>query len=103
MDTESFIVYVKTNDIYKDMAEYFETTFGISNYELYRPLPNGKSKKVIGLMIAELGRTVLKEFLGLRAKIYSYLIEDGREDKKAKGTKLCVIKRKLNLKIIKTV
>ena len=37
----------------------------------------------------------MKKFVGLRAKTYSYLIDDGNEDKKAKGTKKCIIKRKL--------
>ena len=41
------------------------------------------------------------KFVGLRAKTYSYVINDGSEDKKAKGTKKCVIKRKLKLKIYK--
>ena len=50
MDTNSFIVYIKTNDIYKDIAENFETRLHTSNYELDRPLPKGKSKKVIELM-----------------------------------------------------
>ena len=43
----------------------------------------------------ELDRKIMKEFVGLRAKTYSYLIDDGSEDKKAKDTKKCVIKRKL--------
>ena len=37
----------------------------------------------------------MKEFLGLRAKTYSYLKDSNDEDIKAKGTKICVIKRKL--------
>ena len=37
----------------------------------------------------------MKEFVGLKAKSYSYLIDEGSKDKKAKGTKKCVIKRKL--------
>ena len=41
--------------------------------------------------------------VGLRAKTYSYLIIDGSEDKKAKGTKKCVIKRKPKLEVLKTV
>ena len=45
MDTESFIVYIKTDDIYKDIAEDFETRFDTSNYELERTLPKGKNKK----------------------------------------------------------
>ena len=51
MDTESFIVCIKTDDIYKDIAEDVETRFDYSNYELERPLPKGKkNKKAIGLM-----------------------------------------------------
>ena len=41
----SFIVYIKTDDIYKDIAEDVETRFDTSNYELDRPLPKGKNKK----------------------------------------------------------
>ena len=37
----------------------------------------------------------MKKFVGLKAKTFSYLIDDGSEGKKAKGTKSCVIKRKL--------
>ena len=48
--TDSFIVYVKTDDSYKDIAKYVETMFDTSSYELDRPLPKGKTKKVIGLM-----------------------------------------------------
>ena len=44
MDTDSLIVYIKTDDIYKDITEDIETRFGTSNYELDRPL------KVIGVM-----------------------------------------------------
>ena len=89
------IVYIKADYIYKDIAQDVETRFDTSNYELDRPLPKGKNKKVIGLMKDELGRIRMIEFVGLRAKTYSYLIDDSSEDKKAKGTKKCVIKRKL--------
>ena len=43
----------------------------------------------------ELGGKIMTKFVGLRAKTYSYLIDDGNEDKKAKGTKKYAIKRKL--------
>ena len=46
MDTNSFIVYIKT-DIYKDIAEDVETRFDTPNYELDRPLPKGKNRKRI--------------------------------------------------------
>ena len=47
MDRDSFIVHVKTDDIYKDTAEYDETRFDTSNFKIDRPLLKGKHKKVI--------------------------------------------------------
>ena len=43
MDTDTFIVYVKTHDIYKDFAEDVESRFDTSNYELDRPFPKAKN------------------------------------------------------------
>ena len=43
MDTDSFIAFIKTDDIYKDIAQDVETRFDTSNYELDRPLPTGKN------------------------------------------------------------
>ena len=82
MGTDSFVVHVKTDDIYKDIAENVETTFDTSNFELNRPLPKGKNKKVIGLMKDELNGQIMKEFVWLRAKTYSYLKDNEQEDKK---------------------
>ena len=63
-------------------------------------MPRGKNKKVIGLMRDELGGQFMKEFFGLRAKTYSYLKDNNDEDKKAKDTKKCVIKRKRKKKTV---
>ena len=52
-----------------------------------------KNKKVIGLMKDELGGKIITEFVTLRPKTYSFFTDDGKEDKKAKGTKKCVIKK----------
>ena len=65
MDTNSFIVYIKTDDIYKNITEDVETRFDTSNYELDRPLPKGENKKVIGLMKDELGGKIMIKFFGL--------------------------------------
>ena len=83
----------KTNNFYKDIGNDMESRFDTSNYEANRPLPTGKNKKVIGLMKDELGGKITTEFATLRPKTCSYLTDDGKEDKKAKGTKKCVIKR----------
>ena len=93
MDVDSFVMSIKTNDFYKDIANDVEKRFDTSNYEVNRPLPTGKNKKVIGLMKDELGGKIIMEFVTLRPKTYSYLADNGKEDKKAKGTKKCVIKR----------
>ena len=98
MDTDSFIIHIKTKDFYKDIADDVEKRFDTSNYddECDRPLPKGKNKKMIGLMKNELGgKTTMTEFAALRLKTYSYLMDDGGSHKKAKGTKKCVIKQGL--------
>ena len=92
MDTDSFIMNIKTEDFYKDIDNDVEKRFDTSNYECTRPLPTRKNKKVFGLMKDELGGRVITEFVALRPKTYSYLTDDCKEDKKAKGTKKCVIK-----------
>ena len=63
MDTDSLIVYIKTDDIYKGIAEDVETRFDTSNYELERPLPKGKNEKTIGLMKGELGGKIMTKNL----------------------------------------
>ena len=90
---DSFVMSIKTNDFYKDIANDVEKRFDTSNYEANRPLPTGKNKKVIGLMKDDLGGKIITEFVTLRPKTHSYLTDDSKEDKKAKGTKKCLIKR----------
>ena len=100
MDIDSFVLHIKTNDFYKDIASDVENRFDTSDYEVNRPLPTGKNKKVIGLMKDELGGKIITEFVTLRPKTYSFLTDDGKEGKKAKGIKKCVIKKCLSLMII---
>ena len=70
MDTDSFIIRIKTEDIYKDIGNDVEKRFDTSNSnsEINRPLPKGKNKKVIGLMKDEFGETIMTEFVTLRPK-----------------------------------
>ena len=99
MDTDSFIMHIKTEDFYKDIADDVEERFDTSNYddECDRPLPKRKNKNVIVKFKDELGgEEVMTEFVALRPKTYSYLMDDDGSDKKAKGTKKCFIKRRVN-------
>ena len=70
MDMDSFIMNIKTNDFYKDISNDIENRFDTSNYEVNRPLPTGKNKKIIGLMKDELGGKIITEFVTLRPKTY---------------------------------
>ena len=79
MDTDSFIVQdIYKDNIYKDIVEVVKTIFDTSNFEINRPLPKEKNKKVIGLMKGELNGQVIKEFILKTTMI---------KMKKAKGTK----------------
>ena len=72
MDTDSFIMNIKTNYFYEDIASDVENRFDTSNYEVNRPLPTRKNKKVIDLMKDELGGKIITEFVTLRPKTYSF-------------------------------
>ena len=50
METDSCIIHIKNEDFYKDIADDIKKKSDISNYEVDRPLPTGKTKKVLGLM-----------------------------------------------------
>ena len=88
-DTDSFIIHIITEDIFEDISNDVEAWYDASNYDENdkRPFPMGKNKKVIGLFKDELRGRTMKEFCALRAKAYSYLMNDNSEVKKSKGTK----------------
>ena len=104
-DTDSFIIHVKTEDFYKDIADDVDKWSDTSKYDKndHRPLPIGKNKKIIGKFKDELNGKIMTEFVALRAKAYTFLIDSYNDDydknniinKKAKGTKKCIIKREI--------
>ena len=71
-ESDSLVYDIKTEDFYQDIVEDVETRSDTSGYEPDRPLPIGKNKKVTGLMKDELGGKIMKEFISLRPKMYSY-------------------------------
>ena len=95
IDTNSLIYSIRTEDFYADIADDVEARFDTSGYVPDRPLPVGKNKKVIGLMKDELGGEIMREFVSLRPKMYSYKVGNS-EPKKCKGIKRCVVKRTIS-------
>ena len=97
MDTDSLIYSIGTEDFYSDIADNVESRFDTSGYpnDGSRPLPIGKNKKVIGLMKDELGSEIMKEFVSLRPKMYSYRVGNSGL-KKCKGIKKYIVKRTIS-------
>ena len=75
---DSFVIYIETEDLYKDNANDVERWFDTSNYDENKtgkiPLSIGKNKEVIGLFKNELGGEIVTEFAGIRPKTYAYLL-----------------------------
>ena len=104
----ALLFILKLKIFYKDIANDVEKWFDTSNYEEddKRSLPTGMNKNVIGLFKAELAGTIMKVFVGVRAKTWGYLLDNDDDDddddvcknKKAKGITKCVIKRGLMVK-----
>ena len=86
MDTDRFIIHIFTEDLFEDIKNDVERWFDTSNYDKNdkRPLSIGMNKKVTGLFKDELGGKIMKEFCVLRAKIYTYLMDDDSEKKRQK-------------------
>ncbi len=85
-DTDSLLVEIETEDVYKDMsqhADYYDT----SDYPHDHPLHSTKNKKVLGKMKDECAGTPVEEFVGLRPKLYSIMKFNHTNIKKAKGVK----------------
>ena len=97
MDTDGFVINIFTEDFIEDIANDVERQFDTSNFDKNDkgPLQIGMNKNVIGLFKDELGGKIMKEFCALRAKTYTYLMDDDNEKKKAKGIKKCIIKLRL--------
>ena len=99
-DTDSLLVDIKTNDVYKDMAET-KDEYDFSDYPKDHPLYNETNKKTIGKMKDECAGAPIAEYIGLRPKLYSVLRTDEQIIKKAKGVKNMLSKKRSTLKTTK--
>ena len=96
-DTDSTMYEIQTEDFYKDISADVEYRFDTSNYPPDHPsgIPSGLNKKVLGMFKDEANGKVMDEFVGLRAKLYSYKMQEGEESKKCKGVKKSVVKKSI--------
>ena len=96
-DTDSLMYETQTEDFYKDISVDVKHRFDTSDYHPDHPsgIPSGLNKKVIGLFKDEVNGEVIDEFVGLRAKLYSYKMFEGEESKKCKGVEKSVVKKSI--------
>ena len=103
-DTDSFMYEIQTEDFYKDISEDVKNRFDTSDYPENHPsgIPTGINKKVLGMFKDEAAGKNIIEFIGLRSKLYSFLMEDGGENKKCKGIKKQVVESSITHEDYKT-
>ena len=103
-DTDSFLYEIKTDDFYKDISGDVRDRFDTSDYPENHPsgIPTGINKKVLGMFKDEVAGKIITEFVGLRAKLYSFKMEDGKENKRCKGVKKQVVKESITHEDYKT-
>ena len=103
-DTDSLMYEIETEDFYKDISGDVKDRFDTSDYPENHPsgIPTGENKKVLGMMKDETAGKIIKEFVGLRSKLYSFVMDDGGETKKCKGIKKQVVERSIRHEHYKT-
>ena len=94
-DTDSLMYEIKTEDFYKDISGDVKDRFDTSDYPPNHPsgIPTGCNKKVLGVFKDEVAGRYIEEFVGLRVKLYSYKMFEGKESKKCKGVKKSVVNK----------
>ena len=103
-DTDSLMYQIETEDFYKDITGDVKDRFDTSDYPENHPsgIPTGINKKVLGMMKDEAAGKIIKEFVGLRSKLYSFIMDDGGETKKCKGIKRQVVESSIRHEHYKT-
>ena len=103
-DTDSLMYEIQTEDFYKDISGDVKDRFDTSDYPENHPsgIPTGINKKVLGMFKDETAGKIIKEFVGLRAKLYSYKMDEGGESKKCKGIKKRVVESSISHEDYKT-
>ena len=103
-DTDSLAYEIETEDFYKDISGDVREFFDTSNFPKGHSsgIEVGCNKKVVGMFKDEAGGKIIRECVGLRAKLYAYKMHEGKEEKRCKGVKKAVVKRSINFEDYKT-
>ena len=96
-DTDSLMYEIETEDFFKDISGDVKDRFDTSDYPENHPsgIPTGINKKVLGMFKDEAAGKIIKEFVGLRSKLYSFKMDEGEESKKCKGVKKQVVEKSI--------
>ena len=96
-DTDSLMYEIKTEDFYKDISGDVKDRFDTSDYPPNQPsgIPTGCNEKVLGMFKDEVAGKIIEEFVGLRAKLYSYKMFEAKESKKCKGVIKSVVNKSI--------
>ena len=103
-DTDSLMYEIETEDFFKDISGDVKNRFDTSDYPENHPsgIPTGINKKVLDMFKDEAAGKIIKEFVGLRAKLYSFKMNEGGESKKCKGVKKQVVENSISHEDYKT-
>ena len=94
-DTDSLCYEIKTQDAYDDCYKD-KHLFDFSDYNKDNEYYDDTNKKVIGKFKDETAGIPITEFVGLRSKLYSYVLDNEQNVKKCKGIKKNVVKKEIN-------
>ena len=103
-DTDSLAYEIETEYFYKDISGDVREFFDTSNFPKGHSsgIEVGYNKKVVGMFKDKAGGNIIREFVGLRAKLYAYKMHEGKEEKRCKDVKKAVVKRSINFEDYKT-
>ena len=91
-DTDLLMHEIKTENVYEDCGRDKEM-FDFSNYSAKSKYFDHSNKLVVARMKDETGGVAIEDFVGLRPKMYSFLVDHSSEHKKAKGVNKNVVAR----------
>ena len=80
-DTDSFVIYTETEDIYEDLKE-LKAYMDLSDYPKEHTNYDSSNKKKLGFFKDEVSGKIITEFIGLQPKMYAFQLDDGNEEKK---------------------